>query len=89
VRMNRRLRLLIAVLAAAAFIVVTLGILQNVLTTKLSTVPHEGKYGIYIMDADGTNNHNVTPSYFPAKLLCYSPIFSKDDSKIYFIGLWS
>jgi TolB protein len=59
------------------------------ITYTVAAINDEGKYDIYVMDADGTNNRNVTSSYFPANLLCYSPIFSKDDSKIYFIGLWS
>lgn len=49
----------------------------------------EGRYDIYIMNNDGSNNHNVTPSYFPQSFLCYSPVFSMNDSKIYFIGVWS
>jgi Tol biopolymer transport system component len=47
-----------------------------------------GVYDIYMMNADGTDNRNVTPSYFPANFLCHTPIFSNDDSKIYFIGEW-
>jgi Tol biopolymer transport system component len=48
----------------------------------------EGMYDIYVMNADGTNNHRVTPDYFPAGFLCHSPIFSADDTKIYFVGQW-
>jgi Tol biopolymer transport system component len=48
----------------------------------------EGKYDIYSMNADGTDNHDITPDYYPAAFLCHSPIFSKDDSRIYFIGQW-
>jgi Tol biopolymer transport system component len=47
-----------------------------------------GKYDIYIMNSDGTDNHNITPSYFPDDFLCYSPCFSGDDSRIFFIGQW-
>jgi len=47
-----------------------------------------GKYDIYMINSNGTENHNITPSYFPPEFLCYSPIFSKDDSKIFFIGQW-
>jgi len=47
-----------------------------------------GKYDIYMMNSDGTENHNVTPDYFPPGFLCYSPIFSEDDTKIFFIGQW-
>jgi Tol biopolymer transport system component len=55
----------------------------------VAAINNGGKYDIYVMNADGTNNHNATPSYFPTTFLCHSPVFSKDDSKIYFIGQWS
>jgi Tol biopolymer transport system component len=55
----------------------------------VAAIGNEGKYDLYVMNADGTSNHDATPSYFPASFLCYSPVFSKDDSKIYFIGQWS
>jgi Tol biopolymer transport system component len=58
------------------------------ITYSVAAIGNEGKYDLYATNADGTNNCNVTPSYFPAGFLCYSPIFSKDDSKIYFIGQW-
>ena len=41
-----------------------------------------------MMNADGTDNHNITPDYFPAEFLCHTPVFSIDDSKIFFIGEW-
>jgi Tol biopolymer transport system component len=47
----------------------------------------EGHYRIYVMNADGTNNQNVS-SDFPGGFLCHSPIFSSDDSVIYFAGEW-
>jgi len=43
---------------------------------------------MYMMTADGSNNHNVTPEYFASNFLCYSPIFSLDDTEIYFVGQW-
>ncbi|MDD5171593.1 MAG: hypothetical protein PHF60_01000 [Candidatus ainarchaeum sp.] len=48
----------------------------------------QGKYDIYMMNTDGTDNKDVTPGYFPPGFLCHSPAFSKDDSKIFFIGQW-
>ena len=48
----------------------------------------EGQYDIHTMNSDGTGNRNITPSYFPSALLCHSPVFSTDDSKIFFIGQW-
>ena len=40
------------------------------------------------MNADGSENQNITPDYYPADFLCHDPIFSKDDSIVYFIGEW-
>jgi Tol biopolymer transport system component len=54
----------------------------------LGAIGNEGKYDIYLMNSDGSENHNITPEYFPADFLCHDPIFSKDDSKIFFIGEW-
>jgi len=54
----------------------------------VSAINNEGKYDMYMMEADGSNNHNVTPEYFAPDFLCYSPIFSMDDSEIYFVGQW-
>jgi len=48
----------------------------------------EGKYDIHVMNSDGTNSRNITPDYFPSNFLCHSPIFSPDDSKIFFLGEW-
>lgn len=54
----------------------------------VAAIDSEGKYDIFMMNADGTDNHNITPDYFPVTFLCHSPIFSKNDSKIFFIGEW-
>jgi Tol biopolymer transport system component len=54
----------------------------------VSAIDGQGKYDMYMMKADGTDNHNITPDYFPTGFLCYAPIFSKDDSKVFFIGQW-
>jgi Tol biopolymer transport system component len=51
-------------------------------------VGNEGKYDIYFMDSEGSENRNITPEYFPAEFLCHHPIFSKDDTKIFFVGEW-
>ena len=47
-----------------------------------------GKYDLYMMNADGTNNINITPDYFPPEFLCHNALFSSDDAKIYFVGQW-
>ena len=54
----------------------------------VSSINDEGKYDLFTMNADGTNNQNITPNYFPAAFLCYTAIFSKDDSQIFFMGEW-
>jgi len=40
------------------------------------------------MNSDGSENRNITPDYFPADFLCHDPIFSKDGTKIFFVGKW-
>jgi Tol biopolymer transport system component len=55
---------------------------------SVAAIGNEGKYDIYMMNANGTNNRKITPDYFPLSFLCYSPVFSQDDSRIYFIGQW-
>jgi Tol biopolymer transport system component len=52
----------------------------------VAAMNNEGKYDMYLMEADGSDNHSITPAYFPSNFLCHSPIFSQDDSEIYFIG---
>jgi Tol biopolymer transport system component len=54
----------------------------------VAAIRDEGKYDMYMMGADGSDNRSVTPEYFASNFLCYSPIFSIDDSEIYFIGQW-
>jgi len=54
----------------------------------VGAIGNEGKYDIYLMNSDGSENRNITPEYFPADFLCHDPIFSKDDSKIFFVGEW-
>jgi Tol biopolymer transport system component len=54
----------------------------------VAAVGTEGRYDIWMMNADGTSVRNVTPSYFPSSFLCHSAMFSKDDSKLYFAGQW-
>jgi Tol biopolymer transport system component len=52
----------------------------------VAAIGEAGKYDMYMMNADGSENHDVTPGYFAANFLCHSPIFSQDDLEIYFIG---
>ena len=54
----------------------------------VSAIDGAGQYDLYMMDADGANNHNITPETFPTEFLCHWAIFSNDDSALYFIGEW-
>lgn len=54
----------------------------------LSAIVTEGKFDIYMMNADGSENHVITPGYFPSVFLSHNAVFSLDDSEVYFIGQW-
>jgi Tol biopolymer transport system component len=54
----------------------------------VAAIDQVGQYDLYLMDADGTDNRNITPDYFPTQFLCHWAVFSSDDSTIYFIGEW-
>ncbi len=54
----------------------------------VAAVGEEGRYDLYVMNADGTENRNITPSYFPPEFLCHSAVFSVDDSALLFVGEW-
>ena len=54
----------------------------------VGAIESEGVYDIYMMNSDGSNITNINPDYFPANFLCHTPVFSADDSKIFFIGEW-
>jgi Tol biopolymer transport system component len=47
-----------------------------------------GQYDLYLMNADGTRNRDITPQYFPPQFLCHWAIFSNDDTAVYMIGEW-
>ncbi len=54
----------------------------------VAAIDQSGKYDLYLMNADGTDNRNITPDYFPPQFLCHWAIFSRDDTAIFFIGEW-
>jgi Tol biopolymer transport system component len=61
---------------------------QTRLVFVVAAIGSEGKYDIYMMNADGSNITMINPDHFPPDLLCHSPVFSVDDSKIFFVGQW-
>ncbi|MBU0630883.1 MAG: hypothetical protein KKC80_08240 [Candidatus Margulisbacteria bacterium] len=54
----------------------------------VAAINGEGKYRLYMMNADGSNNRDITPSWFPANFLCRAALFSRDDTKLFFLGQW-
>jgi Tol biopolymer transport system component len=54
----------------------------------IAAMRDKGMYDIFTINSDGTEITNITPEYFPDSFLCHSPVFSKDDLKVYFIGEW-
>jgi len=54
----------------------------------VAAINGQGVYHLYTINPDGTDNRDITPSYFPPGFLCHSAVFSGDDSKIYFVGQW-
>lgn len=54
----------------------------------VAAIDQAGQYDLYEMSADGSNNRNITPAYFPPEFLCHWAVFSADDSAIFFIGEW-
>jgi Tol biopolymer transport system component len=58
------------------------------LVFTLAAVNGQGRYDIWMMNADGSDCGDVTPGHWPAEFLCTHPIFSPDDSQIYFVGQW-
>ena len=47
-----------------------------------------GIYDIYTIRPDGTGLEKLTPDSWPAEFLCTHPVYSPDDSIIYFVGQW-
>ena len=54
----------------------------------MAAIDDAGLYRLYMMGPDGSDIRNVTPDYFPPDFLCHAAIFSRDDSKLLFIGEW-
>jgi len=56
------------------------------LVYSVAAIEGKGLYHIYIINADGSGNRDITPDYFPPGFLSCSPIFSADDTAVFFIG---
>ncbi|MBU7014708.1 MAG: PD40 domain-containing protein [Theionarchaea archaeon] len=54
----------------------------------VTAVGEKGVYRIYMMNADGTDQSDVTPEYFPEAFLCHAGWFSPDDTVFFFVGEW-
>jgi len=54
----------------------------------VSAIGLEGRYDLYLINPDGSDMVDITPDLLPREFLANSPIFSMDDSTIYFIGQW-
>jgi TolB protein len=54
----------------------------------VAAIGSEGRFYLYLMNADGTNNRNITPDYFPNEFLCRQAVFNADDTAVLFIGEW-
>ncbi len=58
------------------------------LVFSVTAIGTAGSYHIWTMNADGSDCRDITPDWFPAAFLCRNPLFSHDDSKVYFVGEW-
>jgi len=55
---------------------------------SVSAMGTEGRYDIYTVNSDGGDIRDLTSDLFPQGFLAHCPLFSPDDSKIYFVGEW-
>jgi hypothetical protein len=54
----------------------------------VAAIGSEGRFDLYLMNADGTSNRNITPDYFPNEFVCRQVVFNADDTAVLFIGEW-
>ncbi len=54
----------------------------------VAAIGEDAKYDIFTMNSDGSEIENITPEYFPPDFICRTPVFSPDDTRIFFIGEW-
>jgi Tol biopolymer transport system component len=55
---------------------------------QVSAVGEAGKYDVYSINADGSGLIDLTGDLYPAGFLVHNPVYSGDDSSIYFMGQW-
>ena len=60
----------------------------NELVFIVSAVGNEGRYDIWLVDADGSNRRDITPGYVPEGFLCHCPLFDPSGDTVWFIGEW-
>ena len=60
----------------------------NELVFIVSAVGNEGRYDIWLMNADGSNRRDITPGYVPDGFLCHCPLFDPSGDTVWFIGEW-
>jgi Tol biopolymer transport system component len=48
----------------------------------------QGAYDLHLRNADGADDRNLTPAYFPANVLIHEAVFSRDGRGVYFIAEW-
>ncbi len=54
----------------------------------VAAIDGQGKFDMYMMNADGKGNRKITPAYFPGTFLVHQAVFSGDDAGLFFIGEW-
>jgi Tol biopolymer transport system component len=54
----------------------------------VSAVGLDGKYDAYMINVDGSGMTDLTGELYSPGFLVHSPIYSGDDSSIYFVGQW-
>jgi len=48
----------------------------------------KGLYDLYSINKDGSDNHQISPEYFPANFLIHSARYANDSSTVYLVGQW-
>lgn len=54
----------------------------------VAAVGNVGRYDMFMMSADGSDNHGINPEDYPDNLVIHWAVFSPDDTTVYFVGEW-